>query len=224
MTPRDASVRSKTTPSTLTQLAPKRLLVICRGLTDTQVETITHAAASRKVAIEIALRSADDINQLTFAKQLKTDCIIGAGTVTNTSLAKAAIDAGADFILSPNLDIETINYCVQHDAPIIAGAMTPTEVLNAWNAGATAVKVFPASPLGPSYIKQLLGPLATIPLVAVGGMGSTNSRTFIDAGCAAVGVGGAIANAVNPTTELDQILTNLAAEDREPPTSSGPTT
>lgn len=115
--------------------------------------------------------------------------LLGMGTIRNLDEAKRAIDSGAMFMVTPNLDTAVIKYARQHHIPVVAGALTPTEVYAAWSAGASMVKVFPCSQLGPDYIRDLLGPFDHIPLAAVGGVTRQNVRTYIQAGAKAVGVG-----------------------------------
>src|SRR5882672_4666750 len=118
------------------------------------------------------------------------DAIVGAGTVLDAETARACIDAGAQFIVSPALNLDTIACCRKLDVAVIPGALTPTEVVSAWNAGADLVKVFPAGALGgASYIKSLKAPLPQIELVPTGGVSLKTAADFIKAGAAALGVG-----------------------------------
>ncbi|HEX7721667.1 MAG TPA: bifunctional 4-hydroxy-2-oxoglutarate aldolase/2-dehydro-3-deoxy-phosphogluconate aldolase [Pyrinomonadaceae bacterium] len=118
------------------------------------------------------------------------DAIVGAGTVLDAETARACIEAGAQFIVSPALNLDTIACCRELDVAVMPGALTPTEVVSAWNAGADLVKVFPAGALGgASYIKSLKAPLPQIDLVPTGGVTLANAGAFIEAGAAAVGVG-----------------------------------
>jgi 2-dehydro-3-deoxyphosphogluconate aldolase/(4S)-4-hydroxy-2-oxoglutarate aldolase len=116
--------------------------------------------------------------------------IVGAGTVLDPESARACIRAGAQFIVSPALNLETIACCRELDVTVMPGALTPTEVVRAWNAGADLVKVFPASAMGgANYIKSLKAPLPQIELVPTGGVTLANAAGFIEAGAAALGVG-----------------------------------
>jgi len=118
------------------------------------------------------------------------DAIVGAGTVLDAETARACIDAGARFIVSPALNLDTIACCRELKVAVMPGALTPTEIVSAWNAGADLVKVFPAGALGgASYIKSLKAPLPQIKLVPTGGVTLANAGAFIEAGAAAVGVG-----------------------------------
>jgi len=112
--------------------------------------------------------------------------LLGMGTIRNIEEAKKAIDAGAMFLVTPNTDPAVIKYAKSNSVPVIAGALTPTEVYTAWSAGADMVKVFPCGAFGPGYIKELLGPFDHIPLVAVGGVSLDNVREYFAAGARAV--------------------------------------
>lgn len=118
------------------------------------------------------------------------DALVGAGTVLDPETATACISAGAQFVVSPALNLETIACCQRHDVAVMPGALTPTEVVQAWNAGADFVKVFPAGAVGgPSYLKALKAPLPQIELVPTGGVSLKTAADFIKAGAAALGVG-----------------------------------
>jgi 2-dehydro-3-deoxyphosphogluconate aldolase/(4S)-4-hydroxy-2-oxoglutarate aldolase len=118
------------------------------------------------------------------------EALIGAGTVLDPETARACIEAGAQFIVSPALNEETIAFCRGNDVAVFPGALTPTEVVRAWNAGADAVKVFPAGAVGgASYLKALKAPLPQIELVPTGGVSLKTAADFIKAGAMALGVG-----------------------------------
>ena len=124
------------------------------------------------------------------AARFGNDALVGAGTVLDAEAAKACIAAGAQFIVSPALNMETIAYCREQDVAVMPGALTPTEVVQAWNAGADFVKVFPAGAVGgASYLKALKAPLPQIELVPTGGVSLKTAADFIKAGAAALGVG-----------------------------------
>ncbi|MEK6325678.1 MAG: bifunctional 4-hydroxy-2-oxoglutarate aldolase/2-dehydro-3-deoxy-phosphogluconate aldolase [Acidobacteriota bacterium] len=124
------------------------------------------------------------------ARRYESDAIVGAGTVLDAATARLCILAGARFIVSPALDPETIACSRRYGVVVLPGAMTPTEVLAAWTAGADLVKVFPAGSLGgASYIKNLKAPLPQIELVPTGGVTLKTAADFIKAGAAALGVG-----------------------------------
>jgi 2-dehydro-3-deoxyphosphogluconate aldolase/(4S)-4-hydroxy-2-oxoglutarate aldolase len=124
------------------------------------------------------------------AGRFADDVLVGAGTVLDAETARTCILAGAAFVVSPAVDGRTIECCRRHGVAVLPGALTPTEVLGAWTAGADMVKVFPAGNLGgPSYIKALKAPLPQVELVPTGGVSLDNAAAFIRAGAAALGVG-----------------------------------
>ena len=119
--------------------------------------------------------------------------LLGMGTIRNLTEARRALEAGAMFFVTPNLDLRVIEFARTHEIPIIAGALTPSEVYAAWQAGADLIKVFPCGSLGgPEYIRELRGPFEHIPLAAVGGVTSANLAAYFEAGAAAVGVSSAL--------------------------------
>ena len=125
------------------------------------------------------------------AQKYRDEIILGAGTVLDPETARAALLAGAQFIVTPTLNFDVIHLAHRYSAVVVPGAMTPTEILAAWNAGADMVKVFPAAQLGgPEYLKAIRGPLPQILLVPTGGVNLQNAGAFIKAGAAALGVGG----------------------------------
>jgi 2-dehydro-3-deoxyphosphogluconate aldolase/(4S)-4-hydroxy-2-oxoglutarate aldolase len=123
-------------------------------------------------------------------KEFGASLTVGVGTVLDAEQANASIDAGAQFLVTPALLPDVIKVARERDIPIACGAYTPTEILTAWRLGADLVKVFPASVLGPGYIKDVRGPLPDIPLVPTGGVNVGNCAAFLNAGAYTVGVGG----------------------------------
>ncbi len=115
---------------------------------------------------------------------------IGAGTVTDVKRAAAAIDAGAQFIVTPNTNADVISLCLKNNIMIIPGALTPTEIVSAINLGCEYVKLFPASSMGPKYLKDILAPIDNAKIVAVGGVSIDNATEYLKNGACAIGVGG----------------------------------
>jgi len=120
---------------------------------------------------------------------------VGAGTVLDPETARAAMLRGASFVVTPTMNVETIRICRRYDVPTVIGAYTPTEMSTAWEAGATMVKLFPARSVGPSYIKDVHGPLPHIPIIPTGGVSLENCAEFIRAGAAGIAIGSNLVDA-----------------------------
>jgi 2-dehydro-3-deoxyphosphogluconate aldolase / (4S)-4-hydroxy-2-oxoglutarate aldolase len=134
------------------------------------------------------------------SKNVGSELLIGAGTVLDAETAQRCIDAGAEFIVSPGFDLETVRCVNQARKLMMAGALTPTEVIAAWKAGSDFVKICPCGAVGGAkYIKALKGPLPQIPMIPTGGVNLTTAADFILAGAAALGIGGELVSA--PTLE-----------------------
>ena len=118
----------------------------------------------------------------------------GAGTVLTEEQLSMCIDAGGEYMITPNVNVSLIRSCVAKGLVAMPGAMTPSEAVDAWEAGASFVKLFPAGTLGPSYVKAVRAPLSHIPFLAVGGIGPGNVADFMKAGCVGAGVGGNLTN------------------------------
>jgi 2-dehydro-3-deoxyphosphogluconate aldolase/(4S)-4-hydroxy-2-oxoglutarate aldolase len=145
--------------------------------------------------IEITMNTADAEEIIQYAKDHFTGILnVGAGTVCTKQDLKKALDAGAQFIVTPITRRKIIRYCVKLEVPIFPGAFTPSEIYEAWSQGASMVKVFPASTLGPNYIKDLKAPLNDVKLVPTGGISLDNIVSFRKAGADAFGVGSPLFN------------------------------
>ena len=137
--------------------------------------------------------------------------LVGAGTVVNQDLALQCFDAGAQFLVTPGFSQKTVAAAHDLDMLIMAGALTPTEVMTAWDAGVDFVKIFPCSNLGgPSYIKALKGPLPHVPLVPTGGVNLETAADYIRAGAAALGVGGELVLKHAFQERKPELISNLA--------------
>lgn len=133
----------------------------------------------------------------TLSKRYGDEVVIGAGTVLDPETAWACIEAGAQFVVSPALNLQTIQVCKQNSTAVFPGALTPTEVVNAWQAGADAVKVFPCSAVGGAkYLRALKAPLPQIKLVPTGGVSLSTAKDLIAAGAWALGVGADLVNTI----------------------------
>jgi 2-dehydro-3-deoxyphosphogluconate aldolase/(4S)-4-hydroxy-2-oxoglutarate aldolase len=179
----------------LAELSSRRALCIIRasaipdpvGLARTLVE-------AGMPIVEFALTTPDAPRLIEAASQVD-GLILGAGTVMSAQDAKDAINAGATFLLTPGLRPAVAEEAVRQQVPIVLGAMTPTEVANAVDLGATAVKVFPAARLGPAYFSDLHGPYPDAPLVATGGLTAANAASFLAGGALAVTAGSGVVSA-----------------------------
>ncbi len=168
------------------------LVGIIRGALPETINDICRAAVEGGLrTLEITLNSDEPYQQIRAARDgLESSIELGAGTVLSAEDAKQAIDAGAGFIVTPSVIPEVIRFCVDANIPVVPGAMTPTESFTAYLAGATMIKVFPATVLGPQYLKLLLGPFPEFQLLPTGGINLDNAEDFLGAGAKAVGVGG----------------------------------
>ncbi len=129
-------------------------------------------------------------------KSALENVLIGAGTVLDAETARRCVDAGAEFLVSPGLNIATVEFAAREGKLMLAGALTPTEVMMAWNAGADFVKIFPCGNVGGAkYIRALKGPFPQIPLVPTGGVNLSTAGEFIETGASALGVGGELVQA-----------------------------
>ena len=143
--------------------------------------------------VELTLNSRGALPLIELASsKFSDDICIGAGTVVSLQDATQAFNAGAKFIVSPTLNIEVASFCNEKNLAYFPGALSPTEIEKAWNSGATMVKVFPASQMGPDYFKTLLGPFDQILLMAVGGINSSNAVQYLDAGASILAIGGSV--------------------------------
>ena len=126
------------------------------------------------------------------ADRLGDQILLGAGTVLDTETGRVALLSGAQFIVSPTVNVELIRLCQRYDKAVMPGALTPTEVLTAWEAGADIVKVFPSDLTGPKYLKALHGPLPQVRLMPTGGVNLNTAADFLRAGACALGIGGSL--------------------------------
>jgi 2-dehydro-3-deoxyphosphogluconate aldolase/(4S)-4-hydroxy-2-oxoglutarate aldolase len=181
----------------LNRLLMERVIAIVRLDSGDQLTQVAEALKAGGVSvIEFALSTPDALNMVKEASaHFGGDVLLGAGTVLDPETARAAILAGAEFIVTPTVNLKTIELCKRYGKPVVSGAMTPTEVLTVWEAGADLVKVFPASSIGgPKYIKAVLTPLPQLRLVPTGGVSVNNVAQYLKAGAAAVAVGGNLVN------------------------------
>lgn len=145
--------------------------------------------AAGLTTLEITMNTAGAAAMISTLRSKFPNLNIGAGTVCNLPELREAIDAGAQFIVTPIIDETVIEHAVNENIPIFPGAFSPTEIYRAWSLGAPAVKVFPATKLGVEFVKDVLGPLDQIKLLPTGGVSKSNIKSFFEAGAFGVGMG-----------------------------------
>lgn len=197
-----------------------RLIAIVRGLGGRYIPGLAGALLAGGISmLEIAFDQARPDSWRETSEAIKSvsrefggRILVGAGTVLTIRQLEMACDAGAGYIISPDVNIEIIRETKRLGLVSFPGALTPTECATAYNAGADAVKLFPAGRLGADYIKAIRAPLSHIPMLAVGGVSEKNAAEFINAGCIGVGVGGMLVNREWAANAEYEKITALARE------------
>ncbi|ARB41239.1 MULTISPECIES: bifunctional 4-hydroxy-2-oxoglutarate aldolase/2-dehydro-3-deoxy-phosphogluconate aldolase [Mammaliicoccus] len=181
---------------TLQIIKETKLIAILRNAKPNDILPIVETLYKAGIrAIEVTMNSPKALESIELiSNEMKDKVVVGAGTVLDSESARLAILSGATFILSPTVDKDTIRMSKKYGAVSIPGAMTPTEILEAYEYGGDIIKVFPTTSLGPEYIKDLQGPLPHIPLLPTGGVSIDNVTDFIEAGAVGVGLGSALVN------------------------------
>lgn len=156
------------------------------------VDVAKALAAGGVTSIEITMTVPNAVALIAELSSTLDDVLIGAGTVTDTPTAQAVIAAGARFVVGPVFKPEIIATCHAHGVPAMPGCFTPTEIFTAWEMGADVIKVFPSTSLGPTYFKDLRGPLPQLKLMPTGGVTKENAAEWIKAGAVAIGAGSAL--------------------------------
>jgi 2-dehydro-3-deoxyphosphogluconate aldolase/(4S)-4-hydroxy-2-oxoglutarate aldolase len=170
-------------------------------------------------AFELTLDTADAAQGITVLASRfgPGELLIGAGTVLSIDDARRALDAGARFLVSPHVDPPLVGWAAERGIPMFPGAFTPTEILAAWRAGAAAVKLFPASALGPAFVREHRGPFPHIPLIPTGGVTLESAPAFVAAGALAVGLGSWLTGSGDPSVveaRAGQLVRAVAAAQR----------
>lgn len=180
--------------TTLDRILEGGIVAVVRSESSEPLVNVIRALAEGGVtAAEVTFTVPDAIEVIRQARREVGDAVVlGAGTVLDPETARAAILAGAEFIVAPTINLEVIRLCRRYDKVVMPGAFSPTEVLTAWEAGADVVKVFPADVGGPSYLKALRGPLPQVRLMPTGGVELTTAENFLKAGACCLGVGSAL--------------------------------
>lgn len=177
--------------SQLRRVLDSGIVAVIRSPDSQQLVEATRALADGGVnVVEITMSVPHALDVLRQVRQTLGDrLLLGAGTILDPETARAALLAGAEYIVAPTLNLEVIRLCRRYDKLVMPGAFTPTEILTAWEAGADIVKVFPADVVGPAFFKALRGPLPQIRLMPTGGVDLTTAADFLRAGACCLGVG-----------------------------------
>ena len=201
--------------NTLQTILDNKLIAIVRGARPEDTLKIVQSLYEGGIRIvEITLNSPKALSAIEMvADEFGDKMAVGAGTVLDPESARSALLAGAQFILSPTLKAETIQLTKRYGAVSIPAAFTPTEILTAYELGGDIIKVFPATALGPKFIKDIHGPLPQIPLLPTGGVGLHNIKEYIDAGAAGLGIGSSLVNTKQEVTE--QYLVDLTEKAKQ---------
>jgi len=177
------------------QIIESGVTAVLRGIDEDDIVPAAEAIYEGGVtSIEVtadATRCSDMIAAVDRALE-ETDAVVGAGTVMDAAAARNVIEAGAEFVLAPNLDTDVLDVCNREGVVAIPGVMTPTEAAQAMEAGADILKMFPASTVGPGHIGALQGPLGDVPIMPTGGVSTENVGEYFEAGAVGVGAGSAL--------------------------------
>src|SRR5947209_16475309 len=176
----------------LRQVLECGIVAVVRSPDSRQLVEVARALADGGVrVVEITMTVPNALEVLRQVRQALGDrLLLGAGTILDPETGRAALLAGAEYLVAPTLNLDVIRLCRRYDKLVFPGAFTPTEVLTAWEAGADVVKVFPADVLGPAFFKALQGPLPQVRLMPTGGVDLTTAAAFLKAGACCLGVGG----------------------------------
>src|SRR5437879_2106472 len=175
----------------LRQVLDSGIVAVVRSPDSQQLVEAARALADGGVnVVEITMTVPDALDVVRQVRRALGDrLLLGAGTILDPETARAALLAGAEYIVAPTVNLEVIRLCRRYDKVVIPGAFTPTEILTAWEAGADIVKVFPAEVVGPAFFKALRGPLPQIRVMPTGGVDLTTAAAFLQAGACCLGVG-----------------------------------
>ncbi|MFS0674068.1 bifunctional 4-hydroxy-2-oxoglutarate aldolase/2-dehydro-3-deoxy-phosphogluconate aldolase [Ornithinibacillus sp. 179-J 7C1 HS] len=201
--------------NTLNRLKKNPIVAVIRKADEKNIIPIIRALSLGGVkSVEITAETPRVTNLIEMAAaEFEEDVLVGVGTVLDPETARASIIAGAQFIVSPTVNVDTIRLTSRYGVLNIAGALTPTEILTAFESGANIVKVFPANVFGPDYIKNIHGPLPHIPLMVTGGITLENMNDYFTKGGVAVGIGSNLVNVSKLITDEDyQQLTSTARQ------------
>lgn len=193
------------------------LVPVLRATSVAQGLAMARAIAAGGVdVLEITMTTPGALEVIRTLVREEPSLLIGAGTVLDPETARACMLEGAQFIVSPGTNLKTVEMCRRYSCPIMPGALTPTEVINAWEAGADVIKLFPASAMGGAkYLRSLKAPLPQINLIPTGGISLATANDFLDAGAFALGVGADLADPRHLQDGTPEKITETARQYRE---------
>ena len=198
---------------TLDRITAGGVIAILRGVARDDAVRVAEAVVDAGVtALEVTADTPDAMISIEAISDRVDDAPVGAGTVLDAETARAAQLAGAEFLVTPTVNADVVRMANRYGTPAVVGAYTPTEAVEAYQAGADAVKVFPAKTGGPEHVAALGGPLPQVPLVPTGGVDASNAGEYIESGAVAVGVGSGIVDGeAVADDEFDAIRANARA-------------
>src|SRR5580704_16676976 len=190
------------------------IIPVVRARSEEMAQAAARAVAAGGIsAVEITMTVPGAIDLISLLSKSENGVLIGAGTVLDAETAKRCLDAGAQFLVSPGFDAETVQLAAREGILMMAGALTPTEVIHAWEAGVDFVKIFPCGNVGgPSYIKALKAALPQIPMVPTGGVNLNTAAAFLEAGSSALGIGGELISSTAMQSGNFDAITALARQ------------
>lgn len=178
----------------IARLVDGGVVAVLRGIGAADIIPVARAVLEGGIsALEVTMDARDAVDSLELVEDtFGDDALVGAGTVLDAETAQAAINVGAEFVVSPSLNTHVIEHCNRYSIPSVPGVTTPTEAITALEAGAQLVKLFPAAALGPQYLASLHGPFTNLRVMPTGGIDADNAGEFIEAGASVVGAGSSI--------------------------------
>ncbi|WP_111980028.1 bifunctional 4-hydroxy-2-oxoglutarate aldolase/2-dehydro-3-deoxy-phosphogluconate aldolase [Algibacillus agarilyticus] len=192
------------------RIAKSRLVAIIRLNNKEDVAgVIACLVAGGITTLEVTANTPGYCEAIAEARAKYPNVLVGAGTITNTERAQQAIDAGAQFIVTPNTEASVITLAHAHNLPVLMGALTPTDIAKAISLKADFIKIFPAGAFGIKYFKDIQGPFSDVPFMPVGGVNINNIAQWFEAGAIGVGVGNDLTQAVNTQQEKNDLIQHV---------------
>ncbi len=189
------------------KIKAEKLVVIIRLKQQKHIPEVVKALVTGGVKVlEITSNTPGYLEEIQRVRDMYPDILVGAGTIKNATLAVEAINAGAQFLVTPNTNVDIIPVAHEKEIPVLMGSVTPTEICNAVEAEADIVKLFPSAAMGIDYFKAVKGPLDTVSFFAVGGIGVESIQEWKDAGTAGFGLGGNLVRPIESQQDFNNIV------------------